>query len=157
MAIKGNSKAMAYSPSLIPGNATLGYSETDLSNNADSLTLPQKRLVWGKITTGSSSQTSNFLIVLCEEAHMVVGITHLCRLHTRGGGHTHVTGGDHDYSDISQVLCCHGNICNAMLTMMTSASHYCNDISGCGGQYAEAFMLLCIYIEPKFPIWYQCT
>ena len=33
----------------------------------------------------------------------------------------------------------------AMLTMMTSASYYCNDISGCGGQYAEAFM----YIEPN--------
>ncbi len=46
----------------------------------------------------------------------------------------------------------------AMLTMMTSASHYCNDISGCGGgQYAEAFMLVyhSMYIEPKFPIWYQ--
>ena len=44
----------------------------------------------------------------------------------------------------------------SMLTMMTSASHYCNDISGCGGQYVEADMLVYIYgmyVEAKFPIY----
>lgn len=64
-------------------------------------------------TTGCSSQTSNLLIVLCEEAQKVLVNISPLQITYKGGGDTHVTGGDHDYSDINQVLCCLGNIFNA--------------------------------------------
>ena len=84
--IKGNSEAMVYSPLLIPGNATLCCSETDLSNNTTSLTLPQRRLVWGNNTTGCSSQTSNLLILLCEEAQKVLVNISSSQSTCKGGG-----------------------------------------------------------------------